>query len=37
VESEEGKGSDFWFEMETVRKPSAKKNKDEENINGKES
>ena len=23
VESEEGKGSDFWFEMETVRKPSA--------------
>ena len=25
VESEEGKGSDFWFEMETVKKPSAKK------------
>lgn len=25
VESEEGKGSDFWFEMETVRKPGAKK------------
>jgi len=25
VESEEGKGSDFWFEMETVRKPSARK------------
>ncbi len=24
VNSEEGKGSDFWFEMETVRKPSAK-------------
>jgi len=23
VESEEGKGSDFWFEMETVRKPVA--------------
>jgi len=23
VESEEGKGSDFWFEMETVRKPAA--------------
>ncbi len=23
VESEEGKGSDFWFEMETVKKPSA--------------
>ena len=22
VESEEGKGSDFWFEMDTVRKPS---------------
>ena len=22
VESEEGKGSDFWFEMETVKKPS---------------
>lgn len=28
VESEEGKGSDFWFEMETVRKPAAKKDKD---------
>ena len=27
VESEEGKGSDFWFEMETVRKPSEKKDK----------
>ena len=25
VESEEGKGSDFWFEMETVRKPSARR------------
>ena len=25
VESEEGKGSDFWFEMETVRKPAARK------------
>ena len=25
VESEEGKGSDFWFEMDTVRKPSSKK------------
>lgn len=25
VESEEGKGSDFWFEMETVRKPAQKK------------
>lgn len=25
VESEEGKGSDFWFEMETVRKPAVKK------------
>ena len=24
VESEEGKGSDFWFEMETVKKPSAR-------------
>ncbi|HHW94911.1 MAG TPA: HAMP domain-containing protein [Mogibacterium sp.] len=24
VNSEEGKGSDFWFEMETVRKPSAR-------------
>ena len=24
VKSEEGKGSDFWFEMETVRKPSTK-------------
>lgn len=23
VESEEGKGSDFWFEMETVKKPAA--------------
>ena len=27
VESEEGKGSDFWFEMETVKKPAAKKDK----------
>lgn len=27
VESEEGKGSDFWFEMETVRKPVEKKDK----------
>ena len=25
VESEEGKGSDFWFEMDTVRKPAQKK------------
>ena len=25
VESEEGKGSDFWFEMETVRKPAPDK------------
>ena len=25
VESEEGKGSDFWFEMDTVRKPGSKK------------
>ncbi len=24
VESEEGKGSDFWFEMETVRKPASR-------------
>ena len=24
VNSEEGKGSDFWFEMDTVRKPSSK-------------
>ncbi|MBR2389987.1 MAG: sensor histidine kinase, partial [Mogibacterium sp.] len=23
VKSEEGKGSDFWFEMETVKKPAA--------------
>lgn len=37
VESEEGKGSDFWFEMESVRKPSANKNKDTEGSNGKES
>ena len=37
VESEEGKGSDFWFEMESVRKPSSRKNKDEESSNGKES
>ncbi len=37
VESEEGKGSDFWFEMESVRKPAAKRNKDTEGINGKES
>ena len=39
VDSEEGKGSDFWFEMETVRKPSARKI-DEESAkkdNGKES
>ena len=25
VDSEEGKGSDFWFELDTVRKPPAKK------------
>lgn len=41
VESEEGKGSDFWFEMETVRKPAAKRNKDKDEEdktdNGKES
>jgi len=39
VESEEGKGSDFWFEMETVRKPSAKKAGEgvPEKDNGKES
>ena len=24
MNSEEGKGSDFWFEMDTVRKPSTK-------------
>ena len=29
VDSEEGKGSDFWFELETVRKPSAKKTGEE--------
>ena len=28
VESEEGKGSDFWFELETVRKPSSRKSSD---------
>ena len=27
VESEEGKGSDFWFEMDTVRKPVEKKDR----------
>ena len=41
VDSEEGKGSDFWFEMETVRKPAAKRNKDKDEEdktdNGKES
>jgi signal transduction histidine kinase len=37
VESEEGKGSDFWFEMDSVRKPAARKSKDEESGNGKES
>lgn len=31
VESEEGKGSDFWFEMETVKKPAAE---DTEKKNG---
>ena len=30
VESEEGKGSDFWFEMDTVRKPAAEKQAAEE-------
>ena len=30
VESEEGKGSDFWFEMETVRKPSEKRDKEKD-------
>ncbi|MBQ6623969.1 MAG: HAMP domain-containing histidine kinase [Mogibacterium sp.] len=34
VDSSEGKGSDFWFELDTVRKPSKKENKDN---NGKES
>lgn len=34
VESEEGKGSDFWFEMETVRKPAASDK--EKTDNGKE-
>ena len=29
VESEEGKGSDFWFDMETTRKPAEKKEKTE--------
>lgn len=29
VESEEGKGSDFWFELETVKKPAAKKGSDD--------
>ncbi len=39
VESEEGKGSDFWFELETVRKPSARKSGEEaaKKENGKES
>ena len=27
VDSSEGKGSDFWFELDTVRKPSEKKDK----------
>ena len=27
VESEEGKGSDFWFELETVKKPSSRNKK----------
>jgi signal transduction histidine kinase len=42
VESEEGKGSDFWFEMETVRKPNVKNDKskaasaDTEGSDGKE-
>ena len=42
VESEEGKGSDFWFEMETVRKPNVKSDKnktaaaDTEGSDGKE-
>lgn len=34
VDSSEGKGSDFWFELETVRKPSKKESKEN---NGKES
>ncbi|MBR0469007.1 MAG: hypothetical protein IJJ16_04790 [Mogibacterium sp.] len=34
VESEEGKGSDFWFEMETVKKPSAKKSGEEKDKKG---
>lgn len=37
VKSEEGKGSDFWFEMDTVKKPSTKNNNSAENNNGKES
>ena len=34
VDSSEGKGSDFWFELETVRKPNKKESKES---NGKES
>ena len=30
VESEEGKGSDFWFEMDTVRKPAAEETEKKE-------
>ena len=30
VDSEEGKGSDFWFEMDTVRKPSQPKHGDKQ-------
>ena len=37
VESEEGKGSDFWFEMDTVKKPSDRKDKKEKKADGKES
>ena len=38
VDSEEGKGSDFWFEMDTVRKPQVKKTGEEteKKDNGKE-
>lgn len=34
VESEEGKGSDFWFEMDTVRKPAPEKTEETEKKDG---
>ena len=37
VESEEGKGSDFWFEMDTVRKPTSRDKSEVKGVDSKQS